>query len=39
MPGQTLALETGELPDGRLCVSGAVDGKHTFHALAELCAL
>ncbi|MCL2002787.1 MAG: thioesterase [Oscillospiraceae bacterium] len=36
LPGQMLALETGTLPGGRLYVSGAVSGKRTFEAIAEL---
>jgi acyl-ACP thioesterase len=39
MPGRTLALETGELPDGRFYISGSADGKRTFEASAELGAL
>ena len=37
LPGQTLALETGELPGGRHYLSGAAaSGKLTFEAAAEL---
>ncbi|MCL1807789.1 MAG: thioesterase [Oscillospiraceae bacterium] len=36
LPGQTLELETGDLSDGRHYVSGAVSGKRSFEALAEL---
>jgi acyl-ACP thioesterase len=35
MPGQTLALETGELPNGHIYISGSAEGKRTFEASAE----
>ena len=39
MPGQSITLEKGGLPDGRIYISGAADGKRVFEAAAELGAL